>query len=31
MSRRYNARNTARLYKRMRAQAIALIPLDTPP
>jgi len=28
MSRRFNARNTARLYRRMRAQAIALIPLS---
>ena len=28
MSARFNARNTARLYRRMRAQAIALIPLD---
>jgi len=27
MSRRFNARNTARLYRRMRAQAIALVPL----
>jgi hypothetical protein len=28
MSRRFNARNTARLYRRMRAQTAALIPLD---
>jgi hypothetical protein len=28
MSRRFNARNTRRLYRRMRAQAVALIPLD---
>ena len=30
MSRRFNARNTERLYCRMRAQAVALIPLDAP-